>query len=79
MKSARHKDNIKIATLIGGGLIVGGGLVVEGGFVLFKVMENAKEIIKISEKLNGLKIKIGKEVKDSEVVIVNQIPTYKNQ
>ena len=58
VKSALHKDNIKIATLIGGGLIVGGGLVVEGSFVLYKVIENAKE-------LKELEIRIFKEMKEN--------------
>ena len=58
VKSALHKDNIKIANLIGGGLIVGGGLVVEGSFVLYKVIENAKE-------LKELEITIFKEMKEN--------------
>ena len=44
VKSAFHMDNIKVATLIGAGLIVSGGLVVQGSFVVYKVLENAKEL-----------------------------------
>ena len=54
MKSAFHKDNIKVTTLIDGELIDGGVLVVEGGF--YKVLENAKD-------MKDLEIKIGRNLK----------------
>jgi len=73
VKSALHKDNIKIASLISGALIVGSGLVLQGGFVSYKVLENAKE-------MKDLEIKIGekfemntKEMKDLEIKIGEKI------
>ena len=70
-----HKDNIKVATLIDGGLIVDGGLVVEGGFVLYKVLENAKDMkdleIKIGKKFEMNAKENAKEIKDLERVIVS--------
>ena len=76
VKSALHKDNIKIATLIGGGLIVGGSLVVEGSFVLYKVIENAKELkeleIRIFKEMKENANENAKEMRELERVIVSQ-------
>ena len=76
-KSALHKDNIKIASLISGALIVGSGLVLQGGLISYKVLENAKELrdleIKIGEKFEMNAKENAKELRDLERVIVSQI------
>jgi tRNA A37 threonylcarbamoyltransferase TsaD len=69
MRSALHKDSIKIASLLSGGLIIGGVMVIQSGFVSYKVLENAKEMkdleIRIGEKFD----KNAKEMKDLEIRI----------
>ena len=68
-----HKDNIKITSLIAGGLLVGGGLVVKGGYVSYKVFENAKEMKDLDKKMSEKFEMIAKEMKDLERFIVSNI------
>ena len=73
LKYALHKDNIKLTTLIAGGLIVGGGLVVENSFVLYKVLENTKDMKALEAKIETNAKESAKDIKALERVIVSQI------
>jgi len=69
LKYALHKDNIKLTTLIAGGLIVGGGLVVENSFVLYKVLENTKDMKALEAKIETNAKENAKDMKALEAKI----------
>jgi hypothetical protein len=84
VKEALHRDNIKIISLVGGGLLLGGGLVAESTYILYNVLQNAKDVKQYAKEnakdLRDIEIKMAKElrevtkeVREVERVIVNQI------
>lgn len=65
LRSALHKDNIKVSSLIGATIALGATLIAEGVFVLYKVFDLEKTSNTNTIALKDLEMRIGKELRSN--------------